>query len=101
REIHQLHIAAKLGNMKAADLLIAAKANLDAKNRAGQTPVQLATAEDHLEIAKKLLDRGCAVPDASVAAYAARVDLLDSFLKADKTALQNLTRSKSTLLHLA
>jgi ankyrin repeat protein len=96
-----LHVAAKGGNGKAADLLLSAKAKVDAKNRAGQTPVQLAVAEDHLEFARKLLDHGCAVPDASVAAYAGRVDLLENFLKADKSALQKTTRSKSTLLHLA
>src|SRR5262249_37930567 len=34
-------------------------------------------------------------------AYAGRAQLLEKFLKADKSALQKTTRSKSTLLHLA
>jgi hypothetical protein len=49
-----LHIAARLGPVKAVMMLLGFKADYKIKNRAGQTPVQVAAAHGQLDIVKVL-----------------------------------------------
>jgi ankyrin repeat protein len=53
-----LFIAARAGYRATADVLIAAKANVNAKNRFGDTPIMAAALNGHLEIVRKLRTQG-------------------------------------------
>jgi len=53
-----LFIAARAGNRATADVLLAAKANVNAKNRFGDTPLMAAALNGQLEIARRLRMQG-------------------------------------------
>ncbi|HEY3177407.1 MAG TPA: ankyrin repeat domain-containing protein [Casimicrobiaceae bacterium] len=53
-----LFTAARNGYRATIDVLIAAKANVNAKNRVGDTPLMAAALNGHLEIARKLRAQG-------------------------------------------
>ena len=56
-----LYVAARAGYAATVDVLLAAKANVDARNRFGDTPLMAAALEGRLDIAKKLRARGAAL----------------------------------------
>jgi ankyrin repeat protein len=53
-----LFIAARAGYRATVDALLAAKANVNAKNRFGDTPLMAAALNGHLEVVRKLRTRG-------------------------------------------
>ncbi|HET9045577.1 MAG TPA: ankyrin repeat domain-containing protein [Casimicrobiaceae bacterium] len=56
-----LYTAARAGFGATVDVLLAAKVNVDARNRFGDTPLMAAALEGRLDIAKKLRARGAAI----------------------------------------
>ena len=56
-----LLIAARAGYRATADVLLAAKASVDAKNRYGDTPIMAAALNGHLEIVRKLRMHGAEI----------------------------------------
>ena len=56
-----LFIAARAGNAATVDVLLDAKANVDARNRFGDTPLMAAALRGHADVARKLRARGAAV----------------------------------------
>ena len=56
-----LFIAARAGNAATVDVLLDAKANVDLRNRFGDTPLMAAVLHGHVDVAKKLRARGAAV----------------------------------------
>ncbi|KAK3374746.1 hypothetical protein B0H63DRAFT_418942 [Podospora didyma] len=56
-----LIIAAMIGNVAAADILLGRGANLEARNASGQTPLHAAVMEAKLDMVKHLLARGADV----------------------------------------
>jgi len=56
-----LFIAARAGNAATVDLLLDAKARVDARNRFGDTALMAAVLRGHADVAKKLRARGAAV----------------------------------------
>ena len=56
-----LLIAARAGNVATVDVLLDAKANVDARNRFGDTPLMVAVLQGRVDVAKKLRARGAAV----------------------------------------
>jgi ankyrin repeat protein len=57
--------AASEGNAAAADVLIAAGADVKAKSKAGFTPLLFAVRNDHLQAVKVLIDHGANINDAA------------------------------------
>jgi ankyrin repeat protein len=55
---YPLHAAVKLGKIKIVQALIEAGADINARNAIGATPLLLAVAKDHVEVAKCLLQNG-------------------------------------------
>jgi uncharacterized protein len=53
-----LFIAARAGYRATVDVLLAAKANVNAKNRFGDTPLMAAALNGHLEVVRKLRTQG-------------------------------------------
>jgi uncharacterized protein len=53
-----LFIAARSGYQASVDVLLAAKANVNAKNRFGDTPIMAAALNGHLELVRKLRIQG-------------------------------------------
>ncbi len=56
-----LLIAARAGNVATVDVLLDARANVDARSRFGDTPLMAAVLQGRVEVAKKLRARGAAV----------------------------------------
>ena len=74
-----LHLAASKGHAKVAELLLGGGASVQAKDKAGWTPLQLAMRADHLELARKLygallLAQG--IPDAQAKTAELRPELV-------------------------
>jgi ankyrin repeat protein len=93
-----LHVAADHGSYGAIEVLIKRKANLNIKDKKGRTPVQLAIAYD--PAAEMLLAAGAEPADILVAAFAGRADLVEGFLKEDKSLVKATIRGE-TPLHFA
>jgi ankyrin repeat protein len=93
-----LHVAADHGMYGAIDILIKRKADLNLKDKHGRTPVQLAVAYDGA--AEMLLAAGAEPSDILVAAFAGRADLVEGFLKKDKSLVKATIRGE-TPLHFA
>jgi ankyrin repeat protein len=93
-----LHVAADHGMFGAIDILIKRKADLNIKDKQGRTPVQLAIAYD--AAAEMLLAAGAEPSDILVAAFAGRADLVEGFLKKDKSLVKATIRGE-TPLHFA
>jgi len=93
-----LHVAADHGSYGAIEALIKRKANLNIKDKKGRTPVQLAVAYDGA--AEMLLAAGAEPSDILVAAFAGRADLVEGFLKQDKSLAKATIRGE-TPLHFA
>ncbi|MGO8926242.1 MAG: ankyrin repeat domain-containing protein, partial [Limisphaerales bacterium] len=53
-----LHLAARLGHKDVAELLLASKADVNAKDNGGQTPLHLAVVFGHKDVAELLRQHG-------------------------------------------
>eukprot|EP01116_Phalansterium_solitarium_P010802 TRINITY_DN260_c0_g3_i3.p1 TRINITY_DN260_c0_g3~~TRINITY_DN260_c0_g3_i3.p1 ORF type:complete len:1209 (-),score=478.65 TRINITY_DN260_c0_g3_i3:113-3739(-) len=60
-ELSPLHIAAMLGKVQVVELLIKARADLDARDADGRTPLHWAATGDHAKVVRLLLDAGADV----------------------------------------
>eukprot|EP00803_Ostreobium_quekettii_P000391 evm.model.scf_50.2 EVM.evm.TU.scf_50.2 scf_50:43122-46902(-) len=60
-----LHVAAFVGHVGVAELLIPAMSDVDAKEVVGFTPLHFAARQDHLEIVNLLIDAGAGVNERS------------------------------------
>lgn len=108
-EPHSLCAAASMGHADLARLLIDNGADVEARNRSGQTPLHLAANRDHAEIIRLLLDSGADI-DAAESRYAYRplhivasngsVDVIELLVRRGAD-LDTQTLRGHTALHLA
>jgi ankyrin repeat protein len=96
-----LHVSVRRGELDLVMRLVEAKAKLDLRNGMGLCPVQMAVADDRIEIAQSLLKSGCAVPDILVASLAGKTETVAEFLKKDPKSIHSQTKQKWSPLHLA
>jgi ankyrin repeat protein len=83
RESTACHEAAYFGAIEVLTLLLAALANLELRDRAGNTPIMLAIEKQNSQCVEMLLEAGAALPDdndALVAAGALSVGVLRALL---------------------
>lgn len=57
KERHPLHLAARWGDAKIVEILLASGADLNAVDEAGNTPLMYAAGKGHVEVTRRLLER--------------------------------------------
>jgi ankyrin repeat protein len=78
-----LHFAAANGNKEISELLISGGANLNTKDKDGNTPLEYALTMKHKEVARLLIDRGAEVNNCTLnsAALAGNKEIVELLLK--------------------
>jgi ankyrin repeat protein len=96
-----LHVAALLGKVGAARMLLEAKADPNIQDGKGALAVQLAADADHAEIVRLLAAKKSEVPDVMVAAVAGDSARLTELLKQNADAVKQRNQEGMTPLHVA